>query len=310
MIINNAAQLEALFVSFQARYQDFYQQVPTYLDRLATTIPVTTEILRLPWMGRLLPMRKWIGDRQVNSAALKFYDIVPELYETTFGLNKSKIDDDQWGFFANNILPQMAMQTRKWPDYTMVEWILANKLWSDGFQFFDTGRPVNVDDSSKGTYDNDYPTTPLTLNNYIAVRQAMMALFGEDGKSLNIMPNLLIVPPQLEAQALHITTSELIAPGTFSNETTQVGSITNIMRNTAQVLVIPELSSAPATWYLADTSKPVKPFVWALREAPSFALRVDPRDPVVFDRNEYLFGARARGAAGGGFPFLVSRASA
>src|SRR5258708_9730962 len=157
MIINNAAQLEALFVSFQARYQDFYVQVPTYLDKLATTIPVTTEILRLPWMGRLLPMRKWLGDRQVNSAALKFYDIVPDLYETTFGLNKSKIDDDQWGFFANNILPQMAMQTRKWPDYAMVDWIQGNFLWSDGLHFFDDDHPRNVDIPAFGNYTNNYP---------------------------------------------------------------------------------------------------------------------------------------------------------
>ena len=310
MIINNASQLEALFVSFQARYQDFYVQTPTYLDKLASTIPVTTEILRLPWMGRLLPMRKWLGDRQVNSAGLKFYDIVPELYETTFGLNKSKIDDDQWGFFANNILPQMAMQTRKWPDYTMVDWIRSNPVWSDGFNFFDTGRPRNVDDPTMGTYDNDYPTTPLTHNNYAQVRQAMMAERGEDGKSLNITPNLLIVPPQLEQTALLILKASMIAPGAFGNETSQVGAITNVYQNSAELLVVPELSADDDTWYLADTSKPVKPFVWALREAPSFALRVDPRDPVVFDRNEYLFGARARGAAGGGFPFLVSRAAA
>jgi phage major head subunit gpT-like protein len=310
MIVNNAAALEALFVTFELRYQQMFQQTASYADKLATTIPTNSEILRLPWIGRLPTMREWIGDRQVNNAFSKFYDITPKLFEMTEGLNKSKIDDDQWGLFASNILPQMAMQARKWPDYRIVDTIRANGLWSDGLPFFDENHPVNVDKDALGTYANDYPSTPLTHNNYAAVRQAMMAQVGEDGKSLGIMPNLLIAPPQLEQTALLILKASMIAPGAFGNETTQVGAITNVYQNSAELLVIPELSPDADTWYLVDTTKPVKPFVWALREAPSFAMRVDPRDPVVFDRNEYLFGARARGEAGFGFPFLASRAAA
>lgn len=310
MIINNASSLEALFVTFELRYQQMFAQTQTYADKLASTIPLTTATLRLPWIGRLPAMREWVGDRQISNAMSKVYEIVPKLFEQTVGLNKSQIDDDQWGLFASNILPQMAMQAKKWPDYRIVDVIRENGEWSDGLPFFDENHPVNVDKSSLGVYANDYPSTPLTHNNYAAVRQAMMAQVGEDGKSLGVMPNLLIVPPQLEATALLILKASMIAPGAFGNETTQVGAITNVYANSAELLVVPELSPDEDTWYLADTSKPVKPFVWALREAPSFAMRVDPRDPVVFDRNEYLFGARARGEAGFGFPFLCSRGAA
>lgn len=316
MIINNASQLEALFVSFVAKYQDIYQQIPTFLDDLATTTTTTTETVRFPWMGRLPTVREWVGDRQVNSAALKFYDVVPKLFETTFGLNKSKIDDDQWGFFSSHILPQMAMQAKKWPDYRLVSTILGNGTWADGKAFFATDHPLNVDNPAitgfdgNNYYSNRHTSTPLTLNNYASIRQKMMARCGEDGKSLNIVPNLLVYPPSLEQTARHILESPLIAPATFGNETSQVGNVNNLYKGSAQGLMIPDFEAESGNWYLMDTTKPIKPFLWVLRESFSFAQRVSPTDPVVFDRNEYLFGGRGRGEAGFGFPFLADKCEA
>lgn len=316
MIINNATQLLALFTSFVAKYQDIYQQTPVYLDKLATTTTTMTEIVRFPWMGQLPTVREWVGDRQVNSAGLKFYDVVPKLWESTFGVNKDKIDDDQFGFFASHILPQMAMNAKKYPDYAVVDFIRSNPLWADGKTFFATDHPIHVDDASiKGVdgnnyYKNDYSNLPLTHDNYALVRQAMMSQVGENGKNLNIIPDTLIYPPQLEAQANLILKAEMIAPGAFQNQTTQVGAITNVLKGSAAGLLIPDFAPDDDTWYLADMSKPIKPFLWVLREAWNVAVRVDPRDPVVFEKNEYRFGGRGRGAAGGGFPFLISRAAA
>jgi phage major head subunit gpT-like protein len=264
-------------------------------------------------MGQLPVVREWIDDRKENSASLKFYDVTPKLFETTFGLDKSKIDDDQWGFFASHILPQMANQARKWPDYRLVDVIQANGLWADGKAFFATDHPIHVDNTAiKGFdgnnyYSNLYGSTPLTLANYAKVRQAMMNTVGEDGKSLGIMPNLLIYEASNEQAALHILNSPMVAPGIYGNETSQVGAVNNVYLNTAKGLLIPEFGNQVGTWYLADTTKPIKPFMWVLREAFSFAQRVSPTDPVVFDKNKYLFGGRGRGEAGFGFPFLCSK---
>lgn len=316
MIINNATQLQALFTSFIARFQDMFTQIPTFIDKLATTTTTTTEIVRFPWMGRLPAVREWVGDRIENSAALKFYDVTPKLFETTFGLDKSKIDDDQYGFFSSHILPQMAMQARKWPDYALVKFILDNPEWADGQSFFDTQHPINVDDASvlgfdgNSYYANDYTSSPLTLDNVARIRQAMMNQVGEDGKSLEIVPNLLVYEASNEQTATHIIKSDYIAPASYGNQTSQVGMVSNTMKGMFEGLLIQPLGAAPGTWYLADTTKPIKPFGWLLREAFSFAQRVDPRDPVVFDKNKYLFGGRGRGQAFGGFPFLVSRAAA
>ncbi len=314
MIINNASQLQALFTSFVAKFQEMYTSGPaTYLDKLASTVTTTTEVVRFPWMGQLPVVREWIGDRKENSAALKFYDVTPKLFETTFGLDKSKIDDDQYGFFSSFILPQMANEAKKWPDYRLVDEIRANRLWADGKAFFATDHPIHVDNpaivgfDALSYYANEYTSMPLTLDNYALVRQRMMNRVGENGKSLGIMPNLLIYEASNEQTALHILKSSMVAPATFGNQTSQVGAINNPYVGTAEGLLIPEMGADVGRWYLADTTKPIKPFGWLQREAFSFAMRTSPTDPVVFDKNKYLFGGRGRGEAFNGFPFLVSR---
>ncbi len=75
----------------------------------------------------------------------------------------------------------------------------------------------------------------LNSSNYAAARTAMMSLKNEEGTPLGIMPNLLVVPPELEAQAKEILTAELLG---VSGE----GTKSNIWRGTAELLVVPWLA--------------------------------------------------------------------
>ncbi len=52
------------------------------------------------------------------------------------------------------------------------------------------------------------------------------------------------------------------------------------------------------TWYLIDTSKPVKPMVFQTRKPYTFVPFVRPDDQSVFWRNEFIYGVDARVAAG------------
>lgn len=60
-------------------------------------------------------------------------------------------------------------------------------------------------------------------------------------------------------------------------------------------------AGAGAPWYLLDTSKALKPFIFQNREKASLVARDNPDDPTVFDRNEFIYGATSRNAAGFGF---------
>ena len=85
----------------------------------------------------------------------------------------------------------------------------------------------------------------------------MTAYTGEDGEPLGVNPRALIVcPPALEDTALEIVKADRDAAGA-----------TNVRKGQAEVIVIPELANESTTWYLADTSRPVKGLIFQLRKA-------------------------------------------
>lgn len=71
----------------------------------------------------------------------------------------------------------------------------------------------------------------LDATNYQAGRTAMMSLKGDNGRPLNITPNVLVVPPSLEGQAKAILQAEKNAAGAD-----------NIYRGTAKLVVVPMLA--------------------------------------------------------------------
>lgn len=57
---------------------------------------------------------------------------------------------------------------------------------------------------------------------------------------------------------------------------------------------------AGAGWYLLDTTRPIKPFIYQKREEYTFKALDNPDDPNVFHRDEFYYGTNGRGAAGYG----------
>lgn len=62
-----------------------------------------------------------------------------------------------------------------------------------------------------------------------------------------------------------------------------------------------EGGGAGTAWYLLDTRRALKPLIWQDREAFDLTALDDPRDPNVFNRNEFLYGTTGRANAGFGF---------
>jgi len=70
----------------------------------------------------------------------------------------------------------------------------------------------------------------LNADNYALARASMMSLKDESGSPLGIVPNLLVVPPSLEAQAREI----------LINERDSLGEV-NKWKGTAELLIVPYL---------------------------------------------------------------------
>jgi phage major head subunit gpT-like protein len=61
-----------------------------------------------------------------------------------------------------------------------------------------------------------------------------------------------------------------------------------------------QAGSGPA-WYLLDTTKALKPFIFQERQKPRFSAMDNPDDHTVFMRNVFTYGADSRNTAGFGF---------
>ena len=109
-----------------------------------------------------------------------------------------------------------------------------------------------------------------------------MTVEGEHGRSLNIVPDLLVVSPQNEANARELLFADLIS-----------GS-SNVNKNTCELLVAPELSAYPDQWYLLCTKRYIKPIVFQQREVPKLVCKNKETDDNVFFSDQIIYGIKGR----------------
>jgi phage major head subunit gpT-like protein len=302
------ANMQIFFTGLSATFGQAYQGAPSFWNRIAFLKPSATEIEKDGWMAKIPVLREWVGPRQIQNVAARSYTLENKLWELTLSVDKFKLQDDSYGIYAP-MISMMGQQAAKWPDYMLVDKLRANsELLYDGKAFFASDHPVNVDDPlNTGVYDNDFGLA-LSPDNFASVYTSMATFQGEDGKPLGITPNLLVVPPQLKLTAMNLLNGTFIAPQLVGGNT-QVGANANVLQGWAELLVVPELAVDPTTWYLFDTSKAIKPMFFQQRQAPILVPRVDPTDPEVFDKHQFVYGVEARGNVGYTLPFLGARST-
>lgn len=303
------AIIDAIFYSFNQQFQGAYDAMETWFGNIATQVPSSGRENRYAWLDKLPVMREWVGERQIQNAVARGYSIVNKDWELTVEVDRNDILDDNLGVYSP-IVSSMGSQARLWPDYLIADMLQAGitNTCFDGQAFFSASHPKNIDDTGAGTYSNRLTTTALNAANYQTARQTMMSYAGRDGKPLNVRPNLLVVPPQLEAAGRQILNSDFVAPAAALGMNAASVMQSNVLKGSANLLVVPQLSNEPANWYLADTTKAVKPMVFQLRKAPELITYVNPSDPELFRRKKFVYGVDSRGNAGYTLPFLALRA--
>lgn len=307
MKLNNAS-LEALRKTFGAIYQEAYQSVSPWAPQLSVRVPSNGKSNVYGWLAAIPQMREWLGDRQIQNIAEHAFEITNKDYELTVGVDRNDIEDDQFGVY-DPMLRGIGEASAKNEDYLIVT-LLQNghlALCYDGQYFFDTDHPVSLFDASLGTQQNYWASgKALTLDNFVAIRAAMAGFLGENNKPLGIVPDLLVVPPQLEHIARQITMSSLIVNTAGATPAAGAAGMQNVMMGTARVLMVPELAGQATTWYLLATNKAMKPFVVQERRASEF-LYLGTGSEHAQKSKKHLFGVDKRGAAGYGVWFQAAK---
>ncbi|MEN2427255.1 Mu-like prophage major head subunit gpT family protein [Chromobacterium vaccinii] len=290
-MIVNASSLKAIFVNLKTTFNNAFSTAPSQWQKVAMLVPSSTKTNDYKWLSNFPRMQKWIGEKTVKALAASGYSITNDDWEVTVEVDRNDIDDDNLGIYAPQA--QMAGESAKQlPDEIVFD--LVNKGFIsqcyDGQYFFDVDHVVAGQSvSNKGTKKLSAASLAAARASYGAARTAMKKLRDDEGRPLNIAPNVLLVPPALEDDANLLMTTERFEDGK-----------PNPYRNTATVVVAPWLNSDTA-WFLLDTSRPVKPFIYQERKKPVFVQQTDPQADGVYMRKKFLFGAEARAAGGYGF---------
>jgi phage major head subunit gpT-like protein len=312
---------------------EVYSTTSPVYPAFTTTIPVSSHFLEFGWAGMLPKMRVWNGPRYTSEPNPQTctYEVLP--YELTIAIDRFRLDDDQFGIYYRT-LPDMARQTKRWPDYEIRDLLENTGAYTgyrqnglDGMTAFNTAHPINFYNVSQGTYCNDFtgggqnvtytkpgggtvttlvggafgPTAFATLIEYQTTIQA------EDGEAWGITPTHLMHSPQLRLEVELVLKSMFFAPPSWGTISGQVGAADNPLKRFGMTPLENPLLKNAYTWYSFDCSKAFKPILWGLRDAPMLVPRVNENDPTVYDQHTYQWGAWGRATAAWSFSQTFAR---
>jgi phage major head subunit gpT-like protein len=317
--------------------------VPEVYQMYAQTVPSESSQEEYGWIGRLPKPREWVGSRIVVSPAAQTYILVNRPYELTVEVDRFHLDDDKFGIYYT-MIPQMAIQTKRLPSFWTRDLLENSGIYTgaaqngyDGLTYFSTAHPVDVYSSAAGTYVNDFTGAsgvsvtggipggsgsaisvggPFSPTSLATIAEYMLAIPGEDGEALGVMPTMAMFPTSLWMESELVIRSQSMAPpvwgqvGTGSSNTAngpQVGAADNPIRRFGITPVVNRYLKNGTRFYVFDDTKVVKPMVWQVREPAVFTPRVAESDPNVFERHAYSWGTWGRVNAGWGYSFLMAR---
>lgn len=290
MLVNKES-IGNVFISLKTTFNNAFAAAPSVWQKLAMKVTSTTSQNDYAWLSKFPKMRAWVGDKNVKSLEAAKYTIPNKDWEATVEVDRNDIEDDQLGIYGPQA--QMAGESAaQLPDEIVIDLVnggFTNTCFDNQY-FFDTDHLVaGASVSNKLTVALSVATQAAAIASYGAARTAMRKFKDDEGRPLNITPNILLVGPSLEHIALAIVNNDRLDDGKA-----------NPFKGTAEVVVDARITSDTA-WFLLDTTKAVKPFIYQERKAPVFVEQTSAENDDVFNRKKFKFGAEARAAGGYGF---------
>ena len=152
MAMITPALLQSLFTGFKKNFEDAKSEAPAQYTKIATVIKSTTKSNTYGWLGKFPSLRKWVGDRVIESMKAHGYQIVNEDFEATVAVDRNDIEDDELGIYAP-MFAEMGRSAGIHPDELCFGLLGAGFTTPcyDGQYFFDTDHPVYPKADGTGT---------------------------------------------------------------------------------------------------------------------------------------------------------------
>ncbi len=269
-------------------YMQTFDETMANWDKVTTRVMSDTDTEDYAWLGSLPSVREFVDERQVQDMAAYSYAIKNKKWESTIAVDRTALEDDQYGQIALRI-KQMAASAKTHLD-TITFNLLGTGFTSlcyDGLPFFGSHPTSSL--AGAGPAQTNTGSDALSAASLQSAITQMMRFTDDQGRPTGIMPTLLVVPPEMYWEASQLLNS------TFYPDPTAAGSqdlAANPLKGMLTLLTTPYLAS-PLDWFLLDTRRVVKALVLQMRKDFEFnALEGNSEEG--FMRDQYLYGVRAR----------------
>ena len=293
MSILLAERLAALEANLNTKYGETLLQTRAIMEPVVQTESVNHYILNDIFPLVSPPMRRLLGSRNHRNIQLfdGAYNNVPKQckeFESTVDIKRAELLADNRGVYADKIGPNLARQVVTHLD-RQASFALLNSTTThsqyvsyDGKAIFATDHTLDPSRSQ-----SNLMTGSLTAENLQLALATAQGWTSNEGTSLNVgyEKPFLIVPPQLGFIA-----KSLVLPG-LAADLKKPGETSNVLYDAAEVIVNPYLVSEASSWYLLFPLGGQAPITHASFIPPETVTRMDPEDPMVFERQVYSFGA-------------------
>lgn len=286
----NKANLTAVFVNLKTTFMKAFDGAPSDWQDTCMEVPSTSAQNNYDWIDQFPKMHEWIGDKVLRALKAWEYIIKNKDFEATVVVKRNDVEDDTLGIYGP-MAQNAGFSAKQWPDELAAD--LKNGAFAalcfDGQYYYDDDHPVGASTASnKGTAALSAATAAAAAASYGAARTAIMSFKDDEGRPLGLIPNVLEVPPALEATANILMTADKLGDES-----------PNPYKGQCKVKVNTRLTSSTA-WFLHVTNRPIKPFIIQMRKKPVFVEQTNMEADDVFMRGEFKYGCEARGNAGYG----------
>ena len=216
------------------------------------------------------------------------YQIKNKTWESTVAVERTAIEDDQYGQVALRV-KGLAMEAKQHLDQLAFGLLAAGFTTNcyDGTPFFGTHAVGKAQGAAQQTNSVTDVLAGTSLQNAVT---AMRRTLNDQGRPMQIVPDTLVVPPDLEWEAWSLLNSLFHVDPVISPQTQNLAS--NPLRGLLRLVVTPYLPAA-TNWFLLDSKRAVRAIVLQMRREFEFtALEMNSEEGFLRDR--YLYGVRGR----------------
>ncbi len=279
-------------------FQAYESEQGSVYEQVATTVPSDKDTETYAWLGNTPKMREFKDERIPKGLSEYKYTLQNKTWEASLSVDRAAIEDDLYGQIQVRVR-ELAQEARRHVDQLVVELLPSgfSTVCYDGQYFFDNDHS----EGDSGTQTN-VTTSVLSDSTLQAGITAMMKFKDDKGKPLGIVPDVLVVPPDLQWTAMELLESPVavvkVGSGTSGTGATAATPYKNLLQGKLRLLITPYLTDDDS-WYLLATNRVVRPLIFQNRTPVEFT-SLEANSEAGFMRDAYLYGVRARYNAGYG----------